>query len=296
MKFDVILCPVDFSEPSRQAFHYATAMAKWYAARVVALHVAHAPVAMARAGAGGGWAGDSTTTDFGLVRDRIREELPAPPDGVTVTPDATSGAPADAIVAYAQSAKPDLIVIGTRGTSGLKHLVLGSVTEDVLRTASCPVLAIPPAAGSAADFPLRRVLCATDFSATSLASLRAAAALTRDSSAEVTILHVLDDADENELFVARPYDVHRHGESHKAHVLESLQDFAGRPFKDQKTPQVRLAFGNADHEILNVAREMHADLVVMGVQGRNAMSTMLFGSTTNGVVRRAPCPVLTTHL
>ena len=58
-------------------------------------------------------------------------------------------------------------------------------------------------------------------------------------------------------------------------------------------PVTRIAHGKAYREILGVATEDSADLIVMGVHGRNALDLMLFGSTTNQVVRRATCPVLT---
>jgi nucleotide-binding universal stress UspA family protein len=58
-------------------------------------------------------------------------------------------------------------------------------------------------------------------------------------------------------------------------------------------PEPVLAFGKAYQQILNAAETMHADLIVMGVHGRNPIDMMLFGSTTQHVVRKASCPVLT---
>lgn len=296
MTIGTILCPVDFSETSRHAFRYAAALAKAYGARVIALHVAQSSVAMAGAFAGAG-GGDDVATDFDQLRSRIREELLVPAAlGVPVTPDVTAGIPADAIAAYAESANPDMIVIGTRGTSGLKHLVLGSVTEEVLRAAVCPVIAIPPGGEAARHLPLRTVLCATDFSAASLAAMRAAARLTEDPSIELTVLHVNDGPADAELFVARPYDLPHHIEARDAHVRQSLEQIAARAFGGRRAPKLRVATGRADHEILQAAGEINADLLVMGVRGRSAVNTLLFGSTTNSVVRRAARPVLTAHL
>jgi hypothetical protein len=65
----------------------------------------------------------------------------------------------------------DLLVLGTRGTSGFEHLVLGSVAERVLRHAPCPVLTVPPLGVGTSRLPFERVLCAIDFSNCSVAAL-----------------------------------------------------------------------------------------------------------------------------
>src|SRR5262249_4411765 len=261
----------------------------------VALHVSQPAAVMAGAFADAGAHPDGL--DLREIRRRIVGDLAGRADArVAVSADATAGAPADAIVGYAESMRPDLIVIGTRGATGLKQLVLGSVTEEVIRTAPCPVLAIPPRAGALPRFPFRRVLCATDYSAPSIAALRAAASLTESALAEVTVLHVIDDAAENDLFVARPYDVHRHADVCDEQARESLSEIVAGVFEDRRMPELRLAHGRPDQQILASAVEWDADLVVMGVQGRNGVNTMLFGSTTNSVIRPATCPVLTAHV
>jgi len=227
------------------------------------------------------------------LRRQMRRELTAAPAGALIDVDAVPGNAKETIVAYADSAKPDLIVIGTRGAGGLRHLVLGSVTEAVLRAAACPVLAIPPGAGPNPAFPFRRVLCATDFSASSFGALRTAASLMRDAIGEVTVLNVIDDTDENELFVARPYDVHRYETEREAQAMESLRQFTSRAFFGGPQPALRVTRGRPEREILATAAELNADLIVLGVSGQNDFRGRLFGSTTNSILRAAPCPVLT---
>lgn len=296
MKLGTILCPVDFSEPSRRAFHCAMSIASWYRAQVIALHVAQPSHVLVGAMPEGGFFADEVAVDVALMRRRLREELvPNAADASMIATDVIVGTPADAITSYAAASKPDLVVMGTRGNSGLRHLVLGSVTEEVLRSANCPVLAIPPGAGPTPSFPFRRVLCATDFSATSVEALRAAGSLTQDVVAELTILHVMEDTDENELFVARPYDVHRHADEREAHAMETVRQLANRACDAKQQPVLRIAHGRADQEILSIAASMEADLIVLGVRGHNPLQARLFGSNTNSVVRRATCPVLTTH-
>lgn len=293
MNVDLILCPTDFSEASRRAFACASSLADWYAARVTLLHVAQPVGALVGASRNGGGFGEDPGIDLAELRRQIRRELPAAPVAALIDVDAIPGSAKETIVAYADSARPDLIVMGTRGAGGLRHLLLGSVTEAVLRAAVCPVLAIPPGAGPNPTFPFRRVLCATDFSASSFGALRTAASLMRDAIGEVTVLNVIDDTDENELFVARPYDVHRHEAEREAQAMESLRQFTGRAFFGGPQPTLRVTRGRSEREILAVAAELSADLIVLGVTGQNDFHGRLFGSTTNSILRAAPCPVLT---
>ena len=158
MNVDLILCPTDFSEASSRAFACASSLADWYAARVTLLHVAQPVGALVGASRNGGGFGEDPGIDLAELRRQIRRELPAAPGGARVDVDAVPGNAKETIVAYADSARPDLIVIGTRGAGGLRHLLLGSVTEAVLRAAVCPVLAIPPGAGPNPTFPFRRVV------------------------------------------------------------------------------------------------------------------------------------------
>jgi len=293
MNLDLILCPTDFSEASRRALACASSLADWYAGRVTVLHVAQPVHALVGASRDGNGFGEEPGIDLTALRRSIRRELAAATAGAQIDVDAIPGNPKETIVAYAESARPDLIVIGTRGAGGLRHLLLGSVTEAVLRAAACPVLAIPPGAGPNPSFPFRHVLCATDFSASSFGALRTAASLMRDAIGEVTVLNVVDDIDENELFVARPYDVHRHETEREAQAMESLRQFTGRALFGGPQPTLRVTHGRPEREILAAAAELNADLIVLGVTGQNDFHGRLFGSTTHRILRDAPCPVLT---
>jgi nucleotide-binding universal stress UspA family protein len=105
------------------------------------------------------------------------------------------GYPAYAIAAKAAEAKSDLIVIGTHGRSGVERLMLGSVTEKVLRKAGCPVLTVPPKAGDpapAAPATFKRIVCAIDFSDCSMRALEYAMSLAQESNSTLIVLHVIE--------------------------------------------------------------------------------------------------------
>jgi len=141
-----ILHPTDFSEPSRQAFRMACAVARDYGARVVVAHVMVLPLHAYREF--GPLIPDPETVE-GEVRQSL-EALRPPHPAVPVEYRLCKGDAAIEIVALAEDLKADLIVMGTHGRTGLRRLALGSVAEVVLRRAPCPVLTVKAAFSAAA--------------------------------------------------------------------------------------------------------------------------------------------------
>jgi nucleotide-binding universal stress UspA family protein len=287
-----ILCPVDLSDISRHAFDHAILVAQWYKAKITALHVCNPLVIPAADFTLAGIAPPPVLTvdDITAAREQVLAWLPSErPFDVDVV--VASGHPANVVLERARALPADLIVIGTHGTGGFEHLMLGSVTEKVLRKAPCAVLTVPPRSGTTSRLPFRRILCPVDFSESSLAALESAFSLAREGDAAITVLHVFDGGDEP--LTDRPItgpEYRRHLEHDLTVELEALvPDSVARWCR----PSTRTARGKAYREILNTAAEDSCDLIVMGVHGRSPLDLMLFGSTTNQVVRRATCPVLT---
>jgi nucleotide-binding universal stress UspA family protein len=287
-----ILCPVDLSDVSRHAFEHAALMAQWYKARITVLHACN-PIAIASADftlAGIAPPPALTDDDLASVREQVLAWLPAarPPDVDVVV---ETGPAANRILARAGALPADLVVIGTHGTGGFEHLLLGSVTEKVLRKAECPVLTVPPHARTTSRLPFKRLLCPVDFSDSSVAALDFAFSLAREGDAEVTVLHVFDAGDEP--LTDRPTTVPEYRRELEHDLTVRLGTLVPDSVRRWCRPLPRIAHGKAYREILAIAAEESCDLIVMGVHGRNALDLMLFGSTTNQVVRRATCPVLT---
>jgi nucleotide-binding universal stress UspA family protein len=285
-----ILCPSDFSEASAHAVDQAIVLADGYKATIIALH-AVSPLTSAV---------EATAMDE--CRDRLRACFDrATKAGIAVDVEIALGLPVHRILESASSLAADVIVMGTHGTSGFEHFVLGSVTEKVLRKATCPVLTVPPRAQATSRLPFKHVLCAVDFSDASTRAVNWAISLAQASDATVTLLHVLEwpwheppppdmsqfpKEQANALLAFRRYT-----EESANNRLESL-------LPQNVTSQqaaTRLRNGKPWAEILGVARDEHTDLIVMGVRGRNPVDLTLFGSTANQVVRMASCPVLTLH-
>lgn len=291
-----ILCPIDFSDASQHALDHAVMIAGWYRARITALHVRHPafliepPILFAELNRG-----LATLED---VEGRIHEWLaPARAAGIDCDVMASDGnSPAARIVDCAAKLPADLIVLGTHGRGGFERLLLGSVTEKVVRTAPCPVITVPPPSVSTSRLPFKRLLCGIDFSDPSMAAFRYALSLAKESDAHLTIMHVLEFPPVDDLPAERPFDMARYRHAVEADAKRKLDELITDDVKSWCEPQTRLVYGKPYEQLLATAVQEHDDLIVLGVHGRNALDQMLFGSTTNQIVRRATCPVLTLSL
>jgi nucleotide-binding universal stress UspA family protein len=294
-----ILCPVDFSDCAERALDHAVALAKWYHARLAVLHVYRLPVPVAMATPG---IVPSELLPIPLTPAE-RAQLVASLENL-VSSHRVAGPHIDilldedlevagSIVRRAASLPADLVVIGTHGRSGFERFMLGSVAEKVLRGAACPVLTVPPhcdpeAVHRPSLFP--QILCPLDFSKASARALEYASSLANDAGAQVTLLHVVDLPEAMPEPGAPDLSGYRVARFKAAeHALESAAD----AMRNGHHVTQRILTGKPYREILRVAGELEPDLIVMGVQGRSAIDLGFFGSTTQHVVRRAPCPVLT---
>jgi nucleotide-binding universal stress UspA family protein len=293
-----ILCPVDYSDSSRHALDHAIAMARWYRASITAVHVYEPLFLPVPEVAVAGYAGpfEKTTPSRDLLMRGLKEEALAWLRSATdmdldVDVLIGAGSPVRAILDRARMLPADLIVLGTHGHIGFEHLVLGSVTEKILRQARCPVLTVPPRANATSKLPFTRLLCPVDFSDSSLAALEMAWSLARESDAALTILHVLEwSADEGP--IARVFTAADYKRRLEQDAAARLQTLAAEHV-DWCRPSIEVRHGKPYREILRVAAESPADVIVMGVHGRNPVDLMLLGSTTNQLARLATCPVLT---
>jgi nucleotide-binding universal stress UspA family protein len=297
--FKRILCPVDFSDASGHAIDQAIALAGWCRASITALHV-HTPAYVSVAGLPG-LEGFEADADLSRLRDQTTARFRAATDaGICLDVVVDVGQPAGRILDRGAELSADVIVMGTHGASGFQHLVLGSVTEKVLRKARCAVLTVPPKVRATSRLPFTRLLCPVDFSEASLAALQTARSLASESESALTVLNVIEwpwseppapVAAGLPLAQARALaEYHRYLETSAMARLKGLiQDAVA----DRSAPLPRLRYGKSYVEILRVAAEEGADLIVIGVHGRNLLDMAVFGSTTNQVVRQATCPVLT---
>lgn len=286
-----ILCPVDFSESSRHALHYAAGLARQQGARLTVFHayttdrtLGLAPLVLDAA---------DRQRLMGMMQ-RFTESLA---DVAPVLDVEEAGHAHQAILGLVDALRADLLVIGSHGRSGFERLFLGSVTEKVIRKASCPTMVVPPRAADAApDAPVQfaRILCPVDFSENSTDALARALDMATTSGADVTVLHAIEipPVVASEPGVSQGSGFDRLGVAAQADARRRLTELIPTALQARcriETPVVNV---RAYHEVLRQAVDDRADLIVMGMQGRGAIERFVFGSTTHHVVRAATCPVL----
>ncbi len=140
---ETILVPIDFSEHASRALDYAIELAEHFGAELHLLHSYPLHPSMASAAYGACIPADLD----GAFRKAANEQLRECADkvaarGLHVETNATPVPAADAISAHAEKVQADLIIMGTRGLTGLKHVLLGSVAERTVRMAPCPVMTL----------------------------------------------------------------------------------------------------------------------------------------------------------
>lgn len=191
----------------------------------------------------------------------------------------------------------DLIVVGTHGRTGLGKLLLGSVAEDILRHASCPVLTVGPRVSGHAKRPdyvapgrevapleleLRRIVFATNFARNAGRVAQEAIALAGEFRARLIALHVIEDYTQ---LGSRPGLIEA--------SVEKLRRLLADGGSLQYLPEPLVEFGSPAERILKVANEREVDLIVLGARSSAEVGTHLPWSAAHHVIAKAHCPVLT---
>lgn len=203
--------------------------------------------------------------------------------------------PVQEICNFSDSNNIDLIIMGTHGRTGLSHLLSGSVAENVVRNANCPVMTVRACKESAEVTPYFDILVPIDFSPYSQKALRYGRTLAHAFEANLHLLHVLDQPihpahyglGDDLLIRLNPEVQHRSQEE-----MERLVSQLGAEVRCQ----THLCEGRAYNEIVRFVQEEECDLVVMGTHGLSGLEHFLLGGTTEKVMRHASCPVLAVKL
>jgi nucleotide-binding universal stress UspA family protein len=191
--------------------------------------------------------------------------------------------PSSGICARAKESGAGLIALGTRGRSGLAHVLLGSVAERVARLAPCPVLTVH--AEVPAPRPLRMVLVPTDFSPSAERALELARELVEPGGVLV-LAHSIPPVmgpGEPEMPLPDPRS--------EAWARDEFGKLAAK--LAGVTAELDLRFAAPDAGVLAAAAEHQVDMIVMGTRGRTGLAHVLLGSVAERVIRRASLPVVT---
>lgn len=279
-----ILCPIDFSPFSQKALHYAMALAKQHKATLYVQHVAETIPYPYYSGYGADIPILQNQDLQKQLRQRAQQALedfiPAEAkQELALVPVLSEGTPYREILTLAEKEQIDMLLMGTHGRTGLEKLFLGSVTEKVMRKAPCPVLTVCHT-GKEKEGIIRfdRIVLPIDFSEHSIKQLEYGLALAEDYKSQLYVLHVVEEG-----FTEYANDRIRGAEKKIANII---------PENAKCKIETAVRTGTAHKEILSVAGETDADLIILGVSGRGALGAALFGSTTYRVVRSAERPVL----
>ncbi len=194
------------------------------------------------------------------------------------------GEVARSILDFARQKQVDLIVMGTHGRGGLRKALLGSVAEAVFRHSPVPVLTLGPGVkATVLQHRAQEILVAADFTAASKRAVEYAAQLAQQQGAHLTLLHVLD-----------PKKLEHTPD--RAAVLRGIElrlsELLGRAGEDVHC-SMRTDVGHVTQTVLEVAKELPADLIVIGVRPSSGVLDRLIIPHAYDVVCEAPCPVLT---
>jgi len=283
LALDSILVATDFTPESEKALAYARELAHQFASRLTIAHVLDLSAVV--------------PSDFGVVAIPITEMRHDTAENMIRTLDGLgaegipaqgktieSHNPARAIVKLSAEIEADLIIVGTHNRHGLSKLILGSCSEEIVRSARCPVLVIGPhMAEKPLDLDFRTVVFATDLKDDAVEKAAVALTFTKDSIANVHVVHVIEDQMES---FADAFRQHARAECTLSKLIpDSAYSWC--------TPKPSVAFGNIDREILKVAKNTHADLIVLGAHHGSRYLTRIWDSVVEEVVADAACPVLT---
>lgn len=294
LRLNTVLFATDFSTLANQALDYALELAQKHGA---VLYMLHAVVLHA----------DDPNDPAHLFPDaeeiRRRLEEIAERRMATQLQDRATGevevvraqrrgiSTAPVILEYAGEIDADVIVMSTHGRRGLSAVLLGSVTEEVVRLSACPVLTIRGRDGSTPSPRVEDVLVPVDFSEHSSRAVRYAGEVCRTYGARMHLIHVFEQPVYPEVYLGGVASLPSFA-SVEGSLREALLEVGAQAGADVETT-IHVRDGRAVRGILDAATELRPDLIVIATHGLSGMKHALLGSVTEKVVRGADCPVLT---
>ncbi|SMD08687.1 Nucleotide-binding universal stress protein, UspA family [Desulfocicer vacuolatum DSM 3385] len=315
-----IMCAMDFSDYSPTILSYSVALCKEFDARLFLCHVVMNVPAML---------GTSETSLDPIqlqqshnrsaqeMLEKMAAEVPLPCEVILGKGDA-----ADELSRIAQEKEIDMVVTATQGQSAMARLLIGSVTEKLMKTIQCPLLVLhtqkheffpPPDHGIKMD----KILVGCDFSSDSRLAFEYGMSLAQEFQASLHLAHVIKPTEhlalkpEND-FDLSPGDYYRltsptlyletASEKHETRInkikeirnklIHQLHRMVPEESQHWCTPETILLDGEPYRELIHYAQDEEMDLIVLGIRGHTLLEKLMVGSTTHRLIRQSPCPVL----
>jgi nucleotide-binding universal stress UspA family protein len=288
----VILVGTDFSETAAAALDWALELASQQGAHIELLHAVTVPPSVPGyvPSAGIGFEEEVSRA----AEARLAETAAALADRkVGIATLLLPGTPSQVILDRAEKIGATAIVLGTRGLTGLRHLLLGSTAQRVVHGAPCPVLSVHPG-DLGRHREIRTILVPTDFSKDAELAIvtahRLLAPLERD--ARLILLNAYNLPIEYTAYGPIPTSVN-YLEDTGLEAERRLYETAQALRREGLTVETVARQGDPAHAIAEEAEKRGADLIAMGTRGLTGLRHLLLGSTAERVVEYAPCPVMT---
>jgi len=289
-----IICTTDFSDPSYYAIPYGIALAKEYDAKLYVCHVIDLSSLALYGDAVLDFDAEqkrNTEYAYGHIKERIGQQA------VDWEPLVLIGNVPGEIALLARERSVDLVVSATHGRSGLKRFLLGSVTERLMRTLSCPLLVVRSPEQDLESFlkkepRLQRILVGCDFSPDSDLAFRYGLSFAQEFQSELHLVHVIEPPAYKNLLKSAAEAGEQVREDLRQPLNERLAAMVPKEAMNWCAPKTTLLAGEPHEELIKYAAIHDIDLIVLGVRGHSLVETLFVGSTTDRVVRQATCPVL----
>ncbi len=311
---------MDFSDYSPTILSYSVALCKEFGARLFLCHVVmNVPMVLG-----------TTETSLDPVKlqhhhnQSAREELEKMTAHVSVPHEVVIGIgdPADEISRIAKGKKIELVVTATQGQSAVTRLLIGSVTEKLMKTIHCPLLVLHTQKQEFIPAPdhgikMKKILVGCDFSPDSRLAFDYGISLAQEFQATLYLAHVIKptehlDLKQEDYMDISPGDYYRLtsprlylevSPEKREEKLKLIKEIRNRlkaqlhrmvPEESRHwcTPETILLDGEPFRELIQYARDEKMDLIVLGIRGHTLLEKLMVGSTTHRVIRQSPCPVL----
>ncbi|MBZ0155289.1 MAG: universal stress protein [Alphaproteobacteria bacterium] len=281
--YKTILVAFDGSEFSRSALREASLRTRRYGGKVIMVHAVYFDEEEF------GAAPEQLEKRFDLGRKicfQAKEEVSSE-YGIAVESVICQGDPPEVITAMARERGADLIALGTHGRKGLRRMLMGSVTSQVVLDAPCDVMVVrKPCSDCTGSY--ESVLVPFDGSASSRRALQRACSLAKSDGADITVLYVIPRYEEMVEFL-RTGSIRKslHGEAERI-----IGEARNEALSSGISAASLVREGAAPESIVEVARMLESQLIVMGSHGWKGVERAIMGSTAERVITNAPCPVL----
>jgi acetoin utilization deacetylase AcuC-like enzyme/nucleotide-binding universal stress UspA family protein len=294
-KLEKIFCAIDFSDYTNLVLHYGIGLAQAFNARLLIFHSVYSPkdqlygtTLFERGGER-----ERLMTDARDAIEQLMRTCPVPWKSVV-----RSGDPVQVTARVARELDVDMVVAASREFSGIKRMLIGTVVERLARIITRPLLVVRSgkrqtiSEDRSIPWQLEQIAVGSNLSTDAELAVEYAWHISRAAEARLELVHAMESPLDEDLIspTQGPYQAVQ-DELQNRLRRRLIQQIPGSIHQDE-TLGVHLDIGLPGEVLLDYIRHNHPDMVVVGVRHRGTVGKLLIGSTTEALLRRAPCPVL----